>query len=178
MANLEQVFTNWQGRRAGLLKALTTEADDLYEKCDPEKLNLCLYGKPNGEWEVSLPSECLPPKLPDPTLGINFARDGIAKKVNWLKLVAVHSNAWLLSVAFHEGASSGFDKVDSDILDERLVLCDICEAWFHAKCVNMTPTVADDDHPPEKYTCQSCKDEPPHQCSESCVKIFGKCVVV
>lgn len=45
----------------------------------------------------------MPAELPEPCLGINFARDGMAKK-DWLALVAVHSDAWLLSVAFYYGA--------------------------------------------------------------------------
>ena len=35
--------------------------------------------------------------------GINFARDGMVRK-DWLALVAVHSDAWLISVAFYYGA--------------------------------------------------------------------------
>jgi len=38
---------------------------------------------------------------------------------DWLALVAVHSDAWLLSVAFYFGARFGFDKADrySDLFD-------------------------------------------------------------
>lgn len=50
-----------------------------------------------------MPAEEVPAELPEPCLGINFARDGMAKK-DWLALVAVHSDAWLLSVAFYYGA--------------------------------------------------------------------------
>lgn len=64
-----------------------------------EKENLCLYGLPNGGWEVSLPVEEVPPEMPEPALGINFARDGM-KRRDWLSLVAVHSDAWVVSVAF------------------------------------------------------------------------------
>lgn len=53
----------------------------------------------------------MPPELPEPALGINFARDGMQEK-DWLSLVAVHSDAWLLSVAFYFGARFGFDKAD------------------------------------------------------------------
>jgi hypothetical protein len=49
---------------------------------------------------VDLPAEEVPPELPEPVLGINFARDGMDKK-DWLALVAVHSDAWLMSVAFY-----------------------------------------------------------------------------
>lgn len=68
-----------------------------------EKENLCLYGHPDESWEVTLPAEEVPPELPEPALGINFARDGMNRK-DWLSLVAVHSDCWLLSVAFYLGA--------------------------------------------------------------------------
>lgn len=68
-----------------------------------DKENLCLYGHPNESWEVALPAEEVPPELPEPALGINFARDGMDRK-DWLSLVAVHSDCWLLSVAFYFGA--------------------------------------------------------------------------
>lgn len=76
-----------------------------------EKENLSLYGYPSEQWEVNLPAEEVPPELPEPALGINFARDGMAEK-DWLALVAVHSDAWLLSVAFYFGSRFGFDKAD------------------------------------------------------------------
>lgn len=68
-----------------------------------EKENLCLYGHADDSWEVTLPAEEVPPELPEPALGINFARDGMNRK-DWLSLVAVHSDSWLLSVAFYFGA--------------------------------------------------------------------------
>ena len=71
--------------------------------CGVEKENLCLYGHPNESWEVNLPAEEVPPELPEPALGINFARDGMQRK-DWLSLVAVHSDCWLLSVSFYFGA--------------------------------------------------------------------------
>ena len=74
-----------------------------------EKENLCLYGYPNETWEVTLPAEEVPPEIPEPALGINFARDGMNEK-DWLALVAVHSDAWLLAVAFYFAARFGFDK--------------------------------------------------------------------
>lgn len=88
---------------------------NLYERCDTEKENLCLYGFPSEQWEVNLPAEEVPPELPEPALGINFARDGMQDK-DWLSLVAVHSDAWLLAVAFYFGARFGFDKADRYVL--------------------------------------------------------------
>ncbi|WZZ73820.1 hypothetical protein YC2023_085190 [Brassica napus] len=98
---VEEVFSDFRGRRAGLIKALTFE-----------KENLCLYGLPNETWEVNLPVEEVPPELPEPALGINFARDGMQEK-DWVSLVAVHSDSWLLSVAFYFGARFGFGKNES-----------------------------------------------------------------
>jgi hypothetical protein len=68
-----------------------------------EKENLCLYGYANEVWEVALPAEEVPTELPEPALGINFARDGMNRR-DWLALVAVHSDSWLISVAFYYAA--------------------------------------------------------------------------
>ncbi|KAG9135511.1 hypothetical protein Leryth_007256 [Lithospermum erythrorhizon] len=52
---VEEVFDDFKGRRAGLIKALTTGSFS------------------NAILEV-------PPELPEPALGINFARDGMQEK--------------------------------------------------------------------------------------------------
>ncbi|RAL37094.1 unnamed protein product [Cuscuta campestris] len=235
---VDQVFRDFMGRRGGMIKALTTDVDEFYQQCDPDKENLCLYGFPTEQWEVNLPAEEVPPEVPEPTLGINFARDGMHEK-DWLSLVAVHSDAWLLSVAFYFGARFGFDKADrkrlfnmindlptilevvsgaarkqskerssvthqnssnktksnskmtkhskvqrvdddeevdedededehSDTLcgacgenyasDEFWICCDICERWFHGKCVKITPARAEHI---KQYKCPSCSNKRP-----------------
>ena len=45
----------------------------------------------------------MPPELPEPALGINFARDGMERR-DWFSLIAVHSDAWLMSMAFFNAA--------------------------------------------------------------------------
>ncbi|XVE54021.1 hypothetical protein DITRI_Ditri03aG0049100 [Diplodiscus trichospermus] len=246
LRTVEEVFRDFKGRRAGLIKALTTDVGDFYEQCDPEKENLCLYGHPNEQWEVNLPAEEVPPELPEPALGINFARDGMQEK-DWLSLVSVHSDAWLLAVAFYFGARFGFDKADRKRLfamindlptifeivtgtskkqakekssvsnhssnkskssskargsepakfsksmqpkdeeegleeededededeqehgetlcgacgenyasDEFWICCDICEKWFHGKCVKITPARAEHI---KQYKCPSCSNK-------------------
>ncbi|KAF3673286.1 PHD finger protein ALFIN-LIKE 5 [Capsicum chinense] len=232
---VEEVFGDLKGRRAGLIKALTTDVEEFYQQCDPEKENLCLYGFPSEQWEVNLPAEEVPPELPEPALGINFARDGMQQK-DWLALVAVHSDAWLLSVAFYFGARFGFDKADRKRLfnmindlptiyeivtgaakkqvkdrssvsnhssnksklntkvgkytkvevkdeedgldeeeeehgdtlcgacgenyasDEFWICCDLCERWFHGKCVKITPAKAEHI---KQYKCPSCSNKRP-----------------
>ncbi|KAI4337172.1 hypothetical protein L6164_015619 [Bauhinia variegata] len=244
---VEEVFRDFKGRRAGMIKALTTDVEEFYQQCDPGKENLCLYGFPSEQWEVNLPAEEVPPELPEPALGINFARDGMQEK-DWLSLVAVHSDAWLLAVAFYFGARFGFDKADRKRLfnmindlptifevvtglakkqgqvqgkekssvsnhssnkskskrgsesqgkysksmqskdedededeegleeedeeehgetlcgacgenyaaDEFWICCDICEKWFHGKCVKITPAKAEHI---KQYKCPSCSNK-------------------
>ncbi|XP_042457354.1 PHD finger protein ALFIN-LIKE 9-like [Zingiber officinale] len=237
---VEEVFRDFKGRRAAMIKALTADVEDFYQQCDPEKENLCLYGFPNEHWEVNLPAEEVPPELPEPALGINFARDGMQEK-DWLSLVAVHSDAWLLAVAFYFGARFGFDKIqrkrlfgmindlpsvyeivssrnkvrstetnhsnsksksnsgmrlsesqaklqkvqpkeeddelneeeddehgdtlcgacgDNYASDEFWICCDICETWFHGKCVKITPAKAEHIKQYKCPTCTSKKSRP------------------
>ncbi|XP_020599045.1 PHD finger protein ALFIN-LIKE 8-like isoform X2 [Phalaenopsis equestris] len=233
----EEVFRDFRGRRAGVVKALTTDVETFYQLCDPEKENLCLYGLPNETWDVTLPAEEVPPELPEPALGINFARDGMDER-DWLSLVAVHSDAWLLAVAFYFGARFGFDKEarkrlftminnlptiyevvtgtakklsqektpnsssksnkpfakhqtknskappqkdfdesgeeeleededehgntlcgacgDNYVNDEFWICCDVCERWFHGKCVKITPARAEHI---KQYKCPACSNK-------------------
>ncbi|KAK4253272.1 hypothetical protein QN277_010596 [Acacia crassicarpa] len=74
-----------------------------------DEKNLCLYGHPDESWEVTLPPVYLPHDIPEPALGINFARKGMQPK-DWLSLVAAHSDSWLLSVAFYLGALLNRDE--------------------------------------------------------------------
>ncbi|MBA0626291.1 hypothetical protein Godav_003984 [Gossypium davidsonii] len=241
---VEEVFRDFKGRRAAMIKALTIDAQnatELIKTLITEKENLCLYGYPSEQWEVNLPAEEVPPELPEPALGINFARDGMQEK-DWLSLVAVHSDAWLLAVAFYFGARFGFDKADRKRLfnmindlptifevvtgatkkqtkekssvsnhssnksksnskrgsesqpkyskaaaskdevedgmededdeehgetlcgacgenyaaDEFWICCDICEKWFHGKCVKITPARAEHI---KQYKCPSCSNK-------------------
>ncbi|KAE8818560.1 Glutamate--tRNA ligase, chloroplastic/mitochondrial [Hordeum vulgare] len=87
------------------------DVDDFFDSCDPDKENLCLYGHPDGTWEVSLPAEEVPPELPEPALCINFACNSMNRR-DWLSLVAVHSDLWLLSVAFFFGAPLSANERD------------------------------------------------------------------
>ncbi|KAG6513683.1 hypothetical protein ZIOFF_024018 [Zingiber officinale] len=113
---VEEVFRDIKNRRAGILKALTTA-----------KENLCLYGYPDEQWEVSLPAEEVPPEIPEPVLGINFARDGMEKKP-WLSLVALHSDAWLLALSSYFSGRFQFDKKHRKLLLDMIAdLPTICE---------------------------------------------------
>lgn len=239
--SVEDVFSDFQGRRQGLINALTSEVRKFYELCDPEKENLCLYGLPDASWDVNLPVEEVPPELPEPVLGINFARDGMQER-DWLSLVAVHSDSWLLAVAFFFGGRFNFGKNERKKLfqlindlptvfeilkasfkqskdhsgtphnssskkssaksrlsesqtkgvkvstpkeeeesgeeeeeddeeqgvtlcgacgennpnDEFWICCDMCEVWFHGKCVKITPAKAEHI---KQYKCPGCSSK-------------------
>jgi len=56
-------------------------------------------GERDGTWRVALPAQEVPPQLPEPCVGINYARDGMAQK-DWLALIALHSDSWLVAVAY------------------------------------------------------------------------------
>jgi hypothetical protein len=73
------------GRR-GLPACGCVQVEKLYAQCDPERENLCLYGLPDGTWAVDLPAEEVPPEIPEPALGINFARDGMTVSERWMNL--------------------------------------------------------------------------------------------
>ncbi|KAF8731818.1 hypothetical protein HU200_015757 [Digitaria exilis] len=241
-----EIYRDYTARRAGLVRALTSDVEEFYAFCDPEKENLCLYGTPSGSWEVSLPAEEVPPEMPEPALGINFARDGM-KRRDWLSLVAVHSDAWLVSVAYFFAArlngndsvrkrlfnmindhpsvyesmvdrkqrenksgvdnsvksktstkvtrlafffvmqrssdgkmknsrsaavEDGFedDEEHSETLcgtcsglynsNEFWIGCDICERWFHGKCVRITPAKAEQI---KQYKCPDCSKKSSRQ---------------
>ncbi|BAF13621.1 pHD finger protein ALFIN-LIKE 3 [Oryza sativa Japonica Group] len=222
---VEDIFKDYSARRGALVRALTSDVDEFFGLCDPDKENLCLYGLANGSWEVALPAEEVPPELPEPALGINFARDGMNRR-DWLSLVAVHSDSWLVSVAFffaarlngnerkrlfnmindlptvyealvdrkHVRDRSGVDSSgkskhstkrtgEGQVKRSRVVAeeyedddeehnetfcgtcgglynanefwigCDICERWFHGKCVRITPAKAEHI---KHYKCPDC----------------------
>nr|CAB3461446.1 unnamed protein product [Digitaria exilis] len=199
----EEVFRDFRGRRAGMIKALTTDVEKFYQLCDPEKENLCLYGYPNETWEVTLPAEEVPPEIPEPALGINFARDGMDEK-DWLALVAVHSDSWLLAVAFYFAARFGFDKEARPIAQHRqfatcLRIVTACRSpepsrpESHSKATKVAaPPKDDDDESGEEYEeeeerdntlCGSCgtndgKDEF-WICCDNCERWYhGKCVKI
>ncbi|KAK9068939.1 hypothetical protein SSX86_013055 [Deinandra increscens subsp. villosa] len=112
---VEGIFEDYSARRLGLIRALTQDVDKFFESCDPDKENLCLFGYPDESWKVSLPSDLVPSGIPEPSLGINFARDGGDRK-EWIYLVAVHSNSWLFAVAFYHGGCAGLNSVERNRL--------------------------------------------------------------
>eukprot|EP00210_Caulerpa_lentillifera_P005307 g5070.t1 len=103
MRTLYNAFADHVARRRAILRAVTVDAEHLLARCNPNIANVCLYGYPNGTWDVCMPSEEVPSELPEPVLGINYARDGMTRE-EWLALVAIYSDSWLISLAFFSAA--------------------------------------------------------------------------
>ncbi|URE44765.1 hypothetical protein MUK42_13538 [Musa troglodytarum] len=82
-----------------LLGGGAADYEKFHQQCDPQKPYMCLYGCPNETWELKEPPDG-PHELPEPNIGVNFARDGMPEK-DWLAHVAIHSDAWLYSYAFY-----------------------------------------------------------------------------
>ncbi|KAD3336650.1 hypothetical protein E3N88_32169 [Mikania micrantha] len=106
---VQEIFNNFSGRRAGLIRALTQDVDTFFQICHPDKDSLCLFGYPDESWKVTPPTEKVPSMLPEPTLGINYARDSMDPR-DWLLMVAIHCDSWLLAVAFFYGGRSELDQ--------------------------------------------------------------------
>ena len=68
MRTPDDVFSDFEMRRQGILSALTVETERFVTACDPDRENLCLYGNPDGSWEVDLPAEEVPPEMPEPAV--------------------------------------------------------------------------------------------------------------
>ncbi|KAM7266011.1 hypothetical protein ACFE04_003694 [Oxalis oulophora] len=189
---VEEVFTDYKGRRAALIKALTTDAEKFYRDCDPEKENLCLYGLPNGSWEVNLPVEEVPPEkrlfqmINDfPTIYEVVTKTAKQPKDQPATLnsgvknrptgkprqVEAPSKPMKVSPPPKEdddsdeeededeeqGATCGACGTgDTNGVDEFWICCDLCERWFHGKCVKITPAKAEHI---KHYKCPGCSNK-------------------
>ncbi|GMH41135.1 hypothetical protein BSKO_09045 [Bryopsis sp. KO-2023] len=131
MRTLYDAFAEYVGRRKAILKALTTDVEHFWQQCDPNQDNLCLYGHPNGSWTVGLPAEEVPTETPEPTLGINYARDGM-KRQDWLSLVAIYSDSWLMSLAFF--MASRLDKDQREELFSLMNKIPTCYDIISGRC--------------------------------------------
>ncbi|KAF0920748.1 hypothetical protein E2562_036832 [Oryza meyeriana var. granulata] len=102
LRSIEDIFKDFRARRSAIIRALTEDLETMIALCKPDLDCLCLYGNADGTWEVAPPAEFVPPELPEPTLGINIPRDTLYKR-DWVSLLAVFSDSWLLAVAFYHG---------------------------------------------------------------------------
>ncbi|KAH8958139.1 hypothetical protein BDL97_06G007600 [Sphagnum fallax] len=103
--SVEEVFEAYKGRREGLLDALTCDIDELIRQLKSRSNeDLYLIGFPDGGWALRRPAYELPVLRPEPTIGINRVMEPVDESL-WLQLMAVHSDAWLVSSAFYDGSN-------------------------------------------------------------------------
>lgn len=139
---VKEVFRDFKGRRAGMIKAFTTDVEEFYQQCDPEREYISLYEFHSTRGEANLPAEEVPPKPPEPA-------PGTAKK----------------QVRYFEGIQpkdedeEGLEEEEEDDDDDEEhgdACCGACEEnyaadefwicsekWFHGKCVKITPAKAE-----------------------------------
>jgi hypothetical protein len=157
LSSVKAVFEDFTGRRAGLLKALTCDIDELLRQCDPyddEQTNLCLFGFPDKSWEVMEPSRKVPAKLPEPFLGINHTSHLMARShEHWLLFVASHSDAWLLSTAFFAASTLDREQKASlfDLINELPTLYQVLSSKISANDIVRTPIEPEVNH--ESSSC-------------------------
>ncbi|CAM6051186.1 unnamed protein product [Sphagnum compactum] len=152
LSSVKAVFEDFTGRRAGMLKALTCDIDELLRQCDPyddEQTNLCLFGFPDKSWEVMEPSRHVPAKLPEPFLGINHTSHLMARShEHWLLFVASHSDAWLLSTAFFAASTLDREQKASlfDLINELPTLYQVLSSKISANNIVRTSIEPEVNH--------------------------------
>ncbi|CAL9119313.1 unnamed protein product [Musa acuminata var. zebrina] len=92
---IHMIFRDFLGKRAGLIKALTTDYEKFRQQCDPQKPYMCLYGCPDETWELKEPLD-VPHELPEPNIGINFPRDGMPERSGLLILQSTAMHGFIL----------------------------------------------------------------------------------
>uniref|UniRef100_A0A0E0JEB3 PHD finger protein ALFIN-LIKE n=1 Tax=Oryza punctata TaxID=4537 RepID=A0A0E0JEB3_ORYPU len=113
LCSVGDIFSDFRARRSAIVRALTEDLEKFAALCNPGLDCLCLYGNSDGTWEVAPPPELVPPELPEPALGINIPRDTLYRS-DWVALLAVFTDSWLLAVAFFHGASLDRDDRYTD----------------------------------------------------------------
>ncbi|THU54250.1 hypothetical protein C4D60_Mb10t23070 [Musa balbisiana] len=102
---IDMLFRDFLGRRAGLIKALTTGLSFLSVFLEvlaalvvldpfPKKPYMCLYWYPNENWEVK-EAPVVPHEFPEPSLGVNFDKGLLSRLFNM-----INSNPTIYEVVF------------------------------------------------------------------------------
>lgn len=111
-----------------------SDFDALYTAADPAAPALCLAAGPDGTWSLGPPHPDVPPPLPEPCVGINFAKDGTSR-AEWATVLAAHCDAWLMSLAAFFMGAAGLGAAGRQTLFDRInaldPLFDAVQAWAH-----------------------------------------------
>ncbi|XP_022147579.1 PHD finger protein ALFIN-LIKE 3-like [Momordica charantia] len=189
-STVKKVFQDFLGRRTSIVKALTLDVEEFVRQCDLEEEDeVCLYGLPDGEWRVrSASTKAATNPRPEPASGINFARDDRTQLKDWLFLVAALSDAWLLSLAFYNGACY-FDRVQRQCLfgmiNDIPTILETITRRYKSRKPPKTMARAMETKEEDNEICGSCDKKPnPNQkefwiCCDFCDTWFhGQCVKI
>ncbi|KAM7513565.1 hypothetical protein LguiA_003148 [Lonicera macranthoides] len=159
---VDYMFNDFKGRRAALLKALTTDLEQFLKQCRDhgDKKTLMLYGYPDEQWEL----RPLPADINAPALGLHFCTDMLEEK-DWLSHFAIHCDAWLDYIAFYFGGTYGFEEAERNALDHMMI--DVPDIY---KVVTGTDSQDEDEEEDEveEHLCSilgECSIADPSKCS-------------
>uniref|UniRef100_A0A0E0HA09 PHD finger protein ALFIN-LIKE n=1 Tax=Oryza nivara TaxID=4536 RepID=A0A0E0HA09_ORYNI len=181
--SVEDIFKDFRARRTAILRALTHDVEDFYAQCDPEKENLCLYGYANEAWQVALPAEerlfGMMNDLPTVYEVVSGSRQSKERDRSGMdnssrnKISSKHTSDVARVENNIKEEDEGYDEDDGDhsetlcgtcggiySADEFWIGCDVCERWYHGKCVKITPAKAESI---KQYKCPSCSSKRPRQ---------------
>ncbi|KAJ9702079.1 hypothetical protein PVL29_004024 [Vitis rotundifolia] len=146
---VEEVFRDFKGRRAGMIKALTTDVEEFYQQCDPgcngtakkqvkEKSSVSNHSSNKSKSNSKRGSESQG-KYSKPLQAKDEDEEGLEEEEE-------EEHGETLCGACGENYAS----------DEFWICCDVCEKWFHGKCVKITPARAEHI---KQYKCPSCSNK-------------------
>ncbi|GAU27445.1 hypothetical protein TSUD_161310 [Trifolium subterraneum] len=153
---VEEIFKDYDARRTAVVRALTHDVDEFYGLCDPGKVKR-LFSLINDLPTVfELVSDRKPVKDNKPAADSGSKSRGSTKRSNDGQ---VKSNP---KFAADDGYEEEEDEHSETLCgscggnynaDEFWIGCDICERWYHGKCVKITPAKAESI---KQYKCPQC----------------------
>ncbi|CAL4907809.1 unnamed protein product [Urochloa decumbens] len=190
--SVERIFRDFTYRRVALIRALTTDEKAFSRECNAATETLYLYGNSDGSWELRPPKLLMPPGQPDPRmLGVKLVR-GNMKHSEWLGLIAVNCDAWLIRISFFLGANLGAQESRQRLstminslqtVREAFVTSDTYRRICHLEKTNVEIDDEDEGCGTEPTICANCGDRYRRNgfwiCCDECDRWFhGKCVKV
>jgi len=98
-----------------------TDSDAFFGMVTAKGAAMSLFATPDGRWHYEPAPQLVPRHTPHPAVGINRA---VCRhhhhKTDWLAYTAIHSDAWLVALTFHNGAQARLTSVGRAVLSARI----------------------------------------------------------
>ncbi|XWS55531.1 hypothetical protein CRYUN_Cryun09bG0008100 [Craigia yunnanensis] len=171
---VEEIFKDYSARRTAIVRALTSDVDDFYGLCDPVHsdswlISVAFYlgARLNRNERKRLFSmindlptvfEVVTERKPvkdKPSMDSGSKSRGNTKRSSDGQ---VKSNPKLVDESYEDDEDEHRETLCGSCggnynADEFWIGCDVCEKWFHGKCVKITPAKAESI---KQYKCPSC----------------------